>query len=294
MSEVCQLDVPADLAPMALARVHRSVGVGTRLTIHVRPRHAGWEPGFVADVVTGAGFDLESVDGGDAGWDVAARRARTLADTVGPGMRVLVCGLNPSVVAADAGFGYAGATNRFWRAVTETGLVTQPRDPVAALDVDGVGMTDLVKRATPAASDIDPMEYVEGAARVRRLAERLRPGLVLFVGLAGWRVAVDRRAVPGLQPEPFGGVAAYVMPSTSGRNAATSFAELVEHVRAATSASASASASPSARPTPSVVGMAEEGAAEEQEVAGPRAQSRAQSTNPAPPGRSRPAGRCSC
>ena len=66
---------------------------------------------------------------------------------------------------------------------------------------------------------------------------------MLFVGLAGWRVAVDRRAVPGLQPEPFGGVAAYVMPSTSGRNAATSFAELVEHVRAAAAASASPSGS---------------------------------------------------
>ena len=156
-------------------------------------------------------------------------------------MRVLVCGLNPSVVAADAGFGYAGATNRFWRAVTEAGLVTRPRDPAAALDVDGVGMTDLVKRATPAASDLAPLEYVEGAARVRRLAERLRPGIVLFVGLAGWRVAVDSRAVSGLQPEPFGGVPAYVMPSTSGRNAATSFAELVEHVRAAASASASPS-----------------------------------------------------
>ena len=107
-------------------------------------------------------------------------------------------------------------------------------------------MTDLVKRATPAASDLAPAEYVEGAARVRRLAERLRPGIVLFVGLAGWRVAVDRRAVPGLQTEPFGGVPAYVMPSTSGRNAATSFAELVEHVRAA----ASASASPSGSATP--------------------------------------------
>ena len=245
MSESFELDVPADLAPMALARLHRSVEVGSRLTIRVLPRHAGWEHDVVTDVVTGAGFDLESVDSGDAGWDVVARRARTLADTVGPGMRVLVCGLNPSVVAADAGFGYAGATNRFWRAVTEAGLVTRPRDPVAALEVDGVGMTDLVKRATPAASDLDPLEYVDGAARVRPLAERLRPGLVLFVGLAGWRVAVDRRAVSGLQPEPFGGVPAYVMPSTSGRNAATSFAELVEHVRAA-----AASASPSGPANP--------------------------------------------
>ena len=247
MSEIFQLDVPADLAAMPLARLHRSIDVGTRLTIRVLPRGAAWEPDVVADVVTGAGFDMESVTGVAGGvWDVVGRRARTLPDTVGPGMRVLLCGLNPSVVAADAGFGYAGATNRFWRAVTEAGLVTRPRDPAGALDVDGVGMTDLVKRATPAASDLAPSEYVEGAARVRRLAERLGPGIVLLVGLAGWRVAVDRRARPGLQAEPFGGAPAYVMPSTSGRNAATSFGELVEHVRAAVPASAwpSGSATP--------------------------------------------------
>jgi hypothetical protein len=65
------------------------------------------------------------------------------------------------------------------------------------------------------------------------LAEWLRPGVVVFVGLAGWRAAVDRRAAPGPQPSPFGGVAAYVMPSTSGRNARTSPAELAEHLRRA-------------------------------------------------------------
>ncbi len=244
MSEIFQLGVPADLAAMPLARLHRSVDVGARLTIRVLPRGSAWQPDVVTDVVAGAGFDLESVTAVAGGvWDAVGRRARTLPDTVAPGMRVLVCGLNPSVVAADAGFGYAGATNRFWRAVTEAGLMTRPRDPAGALDDDGVGMTDLVKRATSAASDLSPSEYVEGAARVRRLAGRLHPGIVLFVGLAGWRAAVDRRAVSGLQPEPFGGVAAYVMPSTSGRNAATSFAELVEHIRAAAAASTSPSGS---------------------------------------------------
>ncbi len=225
---------------MALARLHRTLEVGACVTLALRPRDGRWEPDAAADLVGGAGFDLVAPV---AGPDVAARRARTLPDTVGPGMRVLVCGLNPSLVAADAGFGYAGATNRFWRAVTEAGLVTRPRDPFAALEDDGMGMTDLVKRATPSASDLDRQEYVDGAARVRRLADRLRPGLVLFVGLAGWRAAVDRRALPGLQPEPFGGVPAYVMPSTSGRNASTSFAELVDHGRAA-AGSVSGPASP--------------------------------------------------
>jgi TDG/mug DNA glycosylase family protein len=146
---------------------------------------------------------------------------------------MLVCGLNPSVVAADAGFGYAGATNRFWRAAVDAGIVTRPRDPLAMVDIDRVGMTDLVKRATPNADGLTAAEYAVGAQRVGRLVEWLRPGVVVFVGLAGWRAAVDRRAVPGPQPAPFGGAPAYVMPSTSGRNARTSPGELADHLRRA-------------------------------------------------------------
>ena len=113
------------------------------------------------------------------------------------------------------------------------GVVTRPRDPMGALVDDRIGMTDLVKRATPNADGISAAEYRAGAERVRRLVEWLRPGVVVSVGLAGWRAAVDRRAVPGRQPSPFGGVAAYVMPSTSGRNARTSPAELTDHLRRA-------------------------------------------------------------
>jgi double-stranded uracil-DNA glycosylase len=231
--DVFPLGVAAESAPLTLARLHRSLDAGARVVLRFVPTGDGWGPMAVSDVVTGAGFDVESEAPVGFGGDVVCRRARTLPDTVGPGMRVLVCGLNPSVVAADAGFGYAGATNRFWQAAAEAGLVTRARDPLGALQVDGVGMTDLVKRATPSASELHRQEYVDGADRVRRLVQWLRPGLVLFVGLAGWRVAVDRGAVAGLQPGPFGVVPAYVMPSTSGRNAATSFDELVGHIRAA-------------------------------------------------------------
>lgn len=102
-------------------------------------------------------------------------------------------------------------------------------------------MTDLVKRATPNAAMLAPQEYRAGADRVRRLVEWLRPALVLFVGLAGWRAAVDPKAVAGFQPGRFGGRPAYVMPSTSGLNARTSAAELTAHMAAALA---------SARPAP--------------------------------------------
>ncbi|HVF14625.1 MAG TPA: methyltransferase domain-containing protein [Acidimicrobiales bacterium] len=245
------LHVPRTALPLALARLHWAMEVDAPLTMSlwrgegegvVGPDEdedlpgrffARWRADEVAAVVVGAGFDAADVsEEGESVW-VQAIRARALADAVGPGMRVLVCGLNPSLVAADAGFGYAGPTNRFWRAAVESGLVTRPKDPAAALRVDGVGMTDLVKRATRAASELGRSEYQAGAERVRALVEWLRPRLVLFVGLAGWRAAVDRRAGPGLQEESFGGMPAYVMPSTSGLNAATSFESLVAHMAAA-------------------------------------------------------------
>ena len=94
-------------------------------------------------------------------------------------------------------------------------------------------MTDLVKRATPGTKDLEPAEYRSGAQRVERLVGWLRPGVVVFVGLEGWRAAIDRHAQPGLQPSDFGGAPAYVMPSTSGLNAHASLADLVGHLRAA-------------------------------------------------------------
>ena len=237
--------------PLALAHLHRSLSVGAPVVLSVVEGDdegpiadddiggrffANWRRDGLADVVVGAGFDLHAIEGvGDELW-VTATRARTLPDFVGPGMRVLVCGLNPSLVAADAGFGYAGATNRFWPAAVDAGLVTRARDPFHALTVDRIGATDLVKRATPRASELRADEYRAGADRVRRLVEWLRPGVIVFVGLAGWRAAVDRAAQAGWQPDHFAGAPAYVMPSTSGLNARASRADLAAHLGAALAA----------------------------------------------------------
>jgi len=245
------LHVPKDRLPLALARLHWAMAVDAPLALSVVAGDgegdcpgddfpgrffAYWRPEGLADLLTGAGFEVDDVAiAGERVW-AEARRARTLPDTVASGLRVLVCGLNPSVVAADAGYGYAGPTNRFWRAAVTAGLVTGARDPLACLLHDSVGMTDLVKRASPDAAALTTREYRAGTERVRRLVEWLRPGLVLFVGLAGWRAAVDRAATAGLQSAPFGGVAAYVMPSTSGLNARTTAAELTAHMTAALAA----------------------------------------------------------
>ena len=113
-------------------------------------------------------------------------------------------------------------------------VAEHPRgDPLHALGHHGVGFTDLVARATPAISDLARGEFRAGAARLERLVARTGARLVCFVGLAGYREAVDRKARAGLQPEPFGGALAYVMPSTSGLNASSQIPDLAEHLAAA-------------------------------------------------------------
>ena len=94
-------------------------------------------------------------------------------------------------------------------------------------------MTDLVKRATPRADALAADEYRRGLDRLRWLVGWLQPGVVCFVGLAGWRAAVDRKAKAGPQPQELGGRPVYVMPSTSGAAAGYQLADYVSHLQRA-------------------------------------------------------------
>ena len=92
-------------------------------------------------------------------------------------------------------------------------------------------MTNLVRRATPRADALTADEYRDGAARLERLVAWLQPASVCFVGITGYRVAVDRHASLGWQAQTFAGVRTYVMPNTSGLNAHAKPADFVEHLR---------------------------------------------------------------
>lgn len=250
------LHLPAERLPLALADLHRSMAVGAPLDIQVLAGdHSGGRlaaddlggryfcsvpAGRLHDLLTGAGFEDVAVEedapiGTDGHRNVraTARRARSLADTVGPHMRLVVCGLNPSEYAADAGVGFARPGNRFWPAALAAGLVSRDRDPRHALVAHGVGMTDLVKRATARSAQLRKEEYRAGLGRITRLVEWLDPPTICFVGLEGYRTAVDRGAAPGWQTATLGRARVYVMPSTSGLNAHARLEDLVLHLRAA-------------------------------------------------------------
>ncbi|CAN5683589.1 hypothetical protein BH10ACT1_BH10ACT1_01540 [soil metagenome] len=253
--------LPATELPLALGDVHRILQVGGRLELTMFAARSGqatfeqvsgpeddlpgrlftwWEPEHLQAVVTAAGFRVEALDlmptrdpGDHPRIELIATAERALPDHVGAGMRLLCCGLNPSLHAADAGVGYVTGSNRFWRAMAAAGLSTSDRDPRRLLRIDHVGMTDLVKRATARADELRAAEHREGVERLDQLCAWLRPAAVAVVGLAGWRAAVDRRAAVGWQSRHLGGSPVYVLPSTSGLNAGTSLADLVTHLRAA-------------------------------------------------------------
>jgi TDG/mug DNA glycosylase family protein len=247
--------VPRAALPLALADLHGGLRVGgtavLSLFIGDGEGHAvfadddfpgrffaQWDADALIDVVRGAGFAVDSIASttsavGEQSMRIVATRTRTLPDLVAAGMRVLICGLNPSLRAADAGIGFVTPGNRFWPALLAAGLASVDRDPEHALRQHRIGFTDLVKRASVSAKDVTRAEYADGFARVERVVEWLQPSVVCFVGLSGWRAAVDRRAVAGLQPRTLGGRPVYVMPNTSGLNARVPLADFVEHLRAA-------------------------------------------------------------
>ena len=240
------MHVPGERVPMALAELNRATAVGAAVHFQVTcdQLEPEWDDPFTGrhfshfstamfhDLVEGAGFDvLSSSDDGEEWVDVEATRARMLPDTVGPDMRVLLVGLNPSVYSADAGVGFARPGNRFWPAALASGLVTRSHDPYDALRSHGVGMTNLVRRATARADEPSNDEYKSGIARLERLVQWLAPRAVCFLGITGYRAALDKRAQLGWQPDGFGGTRAYVMPNPSGLNAHAKPADIAEHLR---------------------------------------------------------------
>jgi double-stranded uracil-DNA glycosylase len=238
--------VPSVRVPLALADLHRVLRVGAPIDVQVLHGDyegaalpdddmggrffSSWRADALVDVFTGAGFDVHACQVEREVVRVRGGRLRTLADTVGPAMSLLVVGLNPSLYAADAGVGFARPGNRFWPAALRAGIVSRDRDALHALRQHAVGMTDLVKRATTGAAELGRHEYAAGMRRVERLARWLEPRVVCFVGLAGYRAAVDRRAVAGRQPALLGGRPVYVMPSTSGANASSGLDALADHL----------------------------------------------------------------
>jgi TDG/mug DNA glycosylase family protein len=152
----------------------------------------------------------------------------TVDDLVGPGLRLLFVGINPGLWTAATGTHFAHPGNRFYPALWRAGVIEHQIDRGAGMDdADrehligrGIGITNLVARATAKASELSPAELRTGGERLAAFVERHRPAVVAIAGITAYRTAFGvRRADLGRRPEPFAGAELWIVPNPSGLNA---------------------------------------------------------------------------
>lgn len=177
--------------------------------------------------------------------DLAAAAGRTVPDILPAPLRMLVVGINPSLWSAATGAHFARPGNRFWPALSAAGITDatidctagmQPADR-AVLEELGLGITNLVARATARADELAPEELRAGAARLERLVAERHPRVVAVVGIGAYRTGFRRpQARQGRQPEDVAGAELWVLPNPSGLNAHETVASLAEAYGAAAGA----------------------------------------------------------
>jgi TDG/mug DNA glycosylase family protein len=154
--------------------------------------------------------------------ELRAAVGRTLPDIIAPGLRVLFCGINPSLYSAVVGYHFARPGNRFWPTLYAAGFTRRrlaPSDQLELLEL-GYGITNVVDRATATADQLSPQELVEGGRLLEAKARRYRPRFIAVLGISAYRAAFGRPdATLGLQPEAMGDTRLWVLPNPSGLNA---------------------------------------------------------------------------
>jgi len=171
-----------------------------------------------------------------------AARNRSVPDLVGPGVRLLFVGVNPGLWTAAAQAHFAHPGNRFWPALLRAGLVDHPIRAADGLDPDdarylverGIGITNLVNRATARANELTAEELRQGAEELTGKVRQWKPPVVVVLGLGAYRSGFGRsKARRGRQPETIDGAALYVFGNPSGLNAHETVATLAEGFAAA-------------------------------------------------------------
>ncbi|GAA3436432.1 G/U mismatch-specific DNA glycosylase [Kutzneria kofuensis] len=154
--------------------------------------------------------------------ELAAAHGTVIDDLVAPELNVLFCGINPGLWSAATGFHFARPGNRFWPALHLSGFTPRLFDPSEqkALLGLGLGITNVVARATARADELTPEEFVAGGKRLVKLVHEWRPKFLAVVGLGAYRTAFGSpKATVGLQPETIGDTRVWVLPNPSGLNA---------------------------------------------------------------------------
>lgn len=154
--------------------------------------------------------------------DLAAAYGRTIPDVIADGLSVLFAGINPSLYSAASGFHFARPGNRFWPALHRSGFTGRQLRPCEQQELlqYGLGITNVVARATARAGELSADELREGGRALTALVARVRPQWLAVVGVTAYRTAFGRPdATVGPQDGALEGARLWVLPNPSGLNA---------------------------------------------------------------------------
>jgi TDG/mug DNA glycosylase family protein len=173
--------------------------------------------------------------------ELEAFRDTEVPDLVGPGVRLLFVGINPGLWTAATQTHFAHPGNRFYPALRRAGVIERDIDRGTGMtDADradlvarGIGITNLVARATPRAAELTAAELRDGGARLQAFVAEHRPAVVAVAGVTAYRQAFGvPRAALGRQPTDLAGAELWIVPNPSGLNAHETIDSLAAAYRA--------------------------------------------------------------
>ena len=164
---------------------------------------------------------------------LAAAEGKSVPDIIAPDLKVLFCGVNPGLWSAAVSHHFARPGNRFWKALHLSGFTDDLISPDDERDLlrYGLGITNLVERATRSADELSRVDLQDGAKRLRSKVQRWKPRCVAVLGMGAYRSAFsDPDAQIGLQPSVLGPSRVWLLPNPSGAQARYQIGDLVEEL----------------------------------------------------------------
>jgi double-stranded uracil-DNA glycosylase len=166
-----------------------------------------------------------------------------LTNHIRPGVRILFVGINPGLRSAATGHHFAGHSNRFWKLLFESKLVSEPlshQDDWRLPDWR-LGLTNIIQRPSAGVNTLKPQEYTAGKKRLMAAVTRYRPHIIALLGVTIYRTLFSghrtERISLGLQDETLADRPVFVLPNPSGRNAHYSYQTMLAAFRALRNAS---------------------------------------------------------
>ena len=147
-------------------------------------------------------------------------------------------GINPGLRSAALGHHFAGASNRFWKLLFESGLVDEPLTYKEdwRLPEWRLGLTNIIGRSSVGIGELSPVEYQAGIAALERKVRRYRPQTIAFLGVTIYRMLYPSLCGPqcldlGPTQARLADTPVYLLPNPSGRNAHYSYQTMLEAFR---------------------------------------------------------------